>query len=117
VRDWDIRITDTVADNGSSGLFMLGEHRVTLNEFDPAGVQMSLTKDGTVASTGAGKACLGDPLAAVVWLARNASEYGAPLRAGDIVLSGALGPMVSVTRGSQIVASITALGEVSATVA
>lgn len=115
VRDWDIRITDTVADNGSSGMFVLGSHQVKLGEFEPAEVRMSLTKDGTVASTGTGDACLGDPLAALVWLARAAREYGAPLRAGDVVLSGALGPMVPVAAGSRISADITSLGEVSVT--
>jgi 2-keto-4-pentenoate hydratase len=113
VRDWDICITDTVADNGSSGLFVLGAKQVKLDEFEPAEVQMSLTKDGEVASTGSGEACLGDPLAALVWLARAARQYGSPLRAGDVVLSGALGPMVSVTAGSRISADITSLGEVS----
>lgn len=113
VRDWDIRITDTVADNGSSGMFALGATRVKLDEFEPAEVEMSLTKDGTVASTGTGAACLGDPLAALVWLARAAREYGSPLRAGDVVLSGALGPMVPVAAGSRIRADITSLGEVS----
>jgi 2-keto-4-pentenoate hydratase len=115
VRDWDIRITDTVADNGSSGMFVLGSKPVKLTDFEPAEVVMSLTKDGTVASTGTGDACLGDPLAAFVWLARAARHYGSPLRAGDVVLSGALGPMVPVASGSRIVADFTALGEVSAT--
>jgi 2-keto-4-pentenoate hydratase len=113
VRDWDIAITDTVADNASSGMFVLSSHRVTLDEFEPADVQMQLAMDGSVASTGTGSACLGDPLNALLWLARAASYYGSPLRRGEIVLSGALGPMVPVGPGSEVVASIGVLGQVS----
>jgi 2-keto-4-pentenoate hydratase len=115
VRDWDIRITDTIADNGSSGMFVLGSKEVKLDDFEPADVEMSLSKDGVVASTGTGEACLGDPLVAFAWLARTAREYGSPLRAGDVVLSGALGPMVPVKAGSRVSADFTSLGSVSAT--
>lgn len=113
VRNWDITITDTVADNASSGLFVLASHRVGIDEFTPSEVTMSMTKDGTVTSTGSGSACLGDPVNALLWLARTTCQYGAPLRSGDIVLSGALGPMVPVTPGSEFVAVIDGLGQVS----
>ncbi|TAM88084.1 MAG: 2-keto-4-pentenoate hydratase [Jatrophihabitans sp.] len=115
VRDWDIRITDTVADNASSGLFVLGTRQVPLSRFEPAEVTMTLTHNGAPASSGTGRACLGDPLAALSWLARTAREYGSPLRKGDIVLSGALGPMVAVAPGDTVVAEISNLGRVSAT--
>ncbi|MCU1656052.1 MAG: mhpD [Pseudonocardiales bacterium] len=115
VRDWDIRITDTVADNASSGLFVLGSQQVGLDVFEPADVTMTLHKDGDLVSTGDGRACLGDPLMALAWLARTAREFGAPLRAGDVVLSGALGPMVAVEPGSTVVAEVSVLGRVSAT--
>jgi 2-keto-4-pentenoate hydratase len=115
VAGWDIRITDTVADNASGGLFVLGTRRMTLAEFAPLEVTMSMTKDGQVVSEGTGAACLGDPLIALSWLARTARELGAPLRAGDVVLSGALGPMVAVEPGSSITATISSLGEVSVT--
>lgn len=114
IRDWDITITDTVADNASSGMFVLGSKPVKLDEFEPADVEMWLTKDGSVVSTGTGRACLGDPLAAMLWLARTARQYGSPLRAGDVVLSGALGPMIPVSAGSQVLAQISVLGQVSA---
>lgn len=117
IRDWDITITDTVADNASSGMYVLGTRQAKLDEFDPIDVEMELNKDGVVASTGNGRACLGDPLAAVVWLANTARQYGSPLRAGDVVLSGALGPMVTVAPGSRINAEVTSLGEVSASFA
>lgn len=113
ITDWDISITDTVADNASSGLFVLSDHRVPLTDFAPVEVSMVLNKDGQRASSGEGSACLGDPLNALVWLSRTAAVYGQPLRAGDIVLSGALGPMVAVEPGSQVTAELSVLGSVS----
>jgi 2-keto-4-pentenoate hydratase len=115
VAGWDITITDTVADNASSALFVLGSTRVTLDEFAPVDVTMTLDKNGERASSGNGAACLGDPLNALAWLARTAAEYGSPLRAGDVVLSGALGPMVTAEPGSHIVADISTLVRVSVT--
>lgn len=115
VRDWDIRITDTVADNASSGLFVLGTHRLSLSDFEPVSVTMSMTKDGEPVSDGNGAACLGDPLNALSWLARTARQFGAPLQKGAIVLSGALGPMVPVGPGNTVTAELSSLGEVTAT--
>lgn len=115
VADWDIRITDTVADNASSGMYVLGNHRVALSEFAPVAVTMALHKDGELVSSGDGAACLGDPLNALLWLARTAAAYGAPLRGGDVVLSGALGPMVVAARGAEFVADLSTLGRVSVT--
>jgi len=71
VSDWDIQLGDTVADNASSGLYVLGAERRTLDEFEPVEAQMSMTADGEVVSTGDGAACLGDPLEALAWLARR----------------------------------------------
>ncbi len=113
VADWDITIVDTVADNGSSALYVLGTETVSLESFVPKDVEMSMTVDGTVASQGNGTACLGDPLEALLWLAQTAKEYGSPLRAGQVILSGALGPMVPVTPGNTVRAEITGLGTVS----
>jgi len=115
VRDWDIQITDTVADNASSGMFVLGTHRLGLDSFDPVEVTMSMQQDGAQVSEGNGAACLGDPLNALAWLARTAREFGSPLQAGAVVLSGALGPMVPVGPGSSVTAWISSLGEVTAT--
>ncbi|WP_445188738.1 2-keto-4-pentenoate hydratase [Pseudonocardia sp. Cha107L01] len=115
VAGWDITITDTVADNASSARYVLGPTRVTLAEFAPVDVTMTLDKNGVRASSGTGAACLGDPLNALAWLARAASEYGSPLRAGDVVLSGALGPMVTAEPGSHLAADISTLGRVSVT--
>ncbi|QIV79809.1 2-keto-4-pentenoate hydratase (plasmid) [Mycolicibacterium frederiksbergense] len=115
IENWDLTIADTVADNASSGLFVLGPRRLTLAEFEPRTTVMRLYADDELVSTGEGQACLGDPLNALVWLARTASAYGNPLRSGQVVLSGALGPMVPVTPGARIHAEIEPLGTVSAT--
>ncbi|WP_329416285.1 fumarylacetoacetate hydrolase family protein [Nocardia vinacea] len=115
IADWDITIVDTVADNASSGLFVLADAGLTLEEFSPREVTMQLYSDDVLMSEGTGAACLGDPLAALSWLARTARAYGNPLRAGQIVLSGALGPMVPAPPGTRIRADIGPLGSVSAT--
>ena len=115
VSDWDIQLADTVADNASSGAYVLGETRLTLEDFEPVDVEMSMTSEGEVVSTGNGAACLGDPLNAVAWLAAAALEYGEPLRAGQVILSGALGPVHPVSPGAVVRAEITGLGSVTAT--
>ena len=115
IAGWDITFGDTVADNASSGLFVLGERRLTLDEFQPVEVSMVMRLGGDVASEGTGAACLGDPLHALAWLARTASQLRTPLRAGQIILSGALGPMVATPPGSVVTAEIGPLGSVSAT--
>jgi 2-keto-4-pentenoate hydratase len=116
VRDWSISIVDTVADNGSSALFVLGSEVAAVADLDFASRTMQLTQDGVVVSTGRGSDCLGSPLNALRWLARTARDNlalgGAPLRAGHIVLSGALGPMVPVRAGSTYVAEIDGIGSV-----
>lgn len=96
---------------------MLGDAQLTLDEFSPVDATMSMTVDGEIASTGAGSACLGDPLNALVWLAQTAQAFGQPLRSGQIILSGALGPMVPVSAGTAVAADIAGLGSVAATFA
>lgn len=113
IANWDISFADTVADNASAGGFVFGLERTTLSQFDPAAVEMSMSIDGTEVSTGSGADCLGDPINAVVWLARQARELGAPLRSGQVILSGALGPMRPVMPGNQVVATLSGLGSVS----
>ncbi len=110
VRDWSISIVDTVADNGSSALFVLGEPAVPAADIDFVSRTMSMTEDGATVSQGRGADCLGSPLLALQWLARTARDNGSPLRAGHIVLSGALGPMVAVRPGSNYVATIDGIG-------
>ncbi|WP_426247436.1 2-keto-4-pentenoate hydratase [Nocardioides sp. LHG3406-4] len=115
VEGWDITFGDTVADNASSGLYVLGDRRVGLDAFTPIEARMELEVDGSVVSTGDGTACLGDPLLALTWLARTLRELGDPLLAGQVVLSGALGPMVPVSSGAVVTARISGLGEVHTT--
>ncbi|MCG7389857.1 2-keto-4-pentenoate hydratase [Pantoea sp. ACRSB] len=114
IRNWDIHITDTIADNASSGAFVLGGTPKQLADFDLRLCGMVMTRQGEPVSTGAGAACLGHPLNAVVWLAQTMARLDTPLRAGDVVLSGALGPMVSVEPGDIIEARINGLGSVRA---
>lgn len=114
VRDWSISIVDTIADNASSALFALGDIELPLADFDPIAVPMTLTADGEVVSTGDGSACMGDPVSALVWVAETAARVGRPLRAGEVVLSGALGPMVPFTAGTRYTADLGILGTVTA---
>lgn len=109
-----LEIVDTIADNASSALYVLGEPRRTLAEVAPVDVTMTMTADGELASQGDGRDCLGDPLNALVWVAETALALGRPLRAGEVVLSGALGPMVPFPPGTRIDATISGLGTVSA---
>ena len=114
VAGWDISIVDTVADNASSGLFTLGQDRRPPGGLDLAACPMRLWRGAEEVSRGTGAACLGHPAAAVAWLAGTARSYGQPLRAGEIVLSGALGPMVPVAPGDRFTADIGGLGQVTA---
>lgn len=107
IADWDIGFTDTVADNASSGLYVVGTDGRSLSELEPRDVEMSLTINGEVRSSGNGVACLGDPLEALRWLAVQCYRFGDPLREGHLVLSGALGPFVPFEPGDHVEASIT----------
>ena len=112
--NWDIGIVDTVADNASSGLFILGGPVRRLDGLDLRALQMQMTRKDEIVSKGTGAACLGNPLNAMAWLAGELARRERPLRAGDVVLSGALGPMVPVDPGDTFEASIAGLGTVSA---
>lgn len=115
IADWDITIVDTVADNASSGLYVLGEPRRPLGDRDLRAVEMTVTDEhGATVSSGTGAACLGDPITALTWLARTTRDLGEPLRAGEVVLSGALGPMVPVRPGATYAATLSGVGSVRA---
>jgi 2-keto-4-pentenoate hydratase len=110
IADWKITFADTVADNGSSGFFVLGDEQRSLDDLDLFTCGMATEVNGAIVSVGAGAACLGHPLNAAAWLARTV-----PLRAGDLVLTGALGPMVALSQGDKVTAHIGGLGSVSFT--
>ncbi|WP_052868489.1 2-keto-4-pentenoate hydratase [Streptomyces niger] len=114
VAGWDISIVDTIADNASSGLFVLGSAPVPVTRLDLRGIRMTLTRNGAQASAGTGADCLGSPLNAAAWLASSLAAAGDPLRAGDLVLTGALGPMVAAAPGDLFEAHLSGLGSVQA---
>lgn len=115
IADWKITFADTVADNGSSGLFVLGKERKPLKGLDLWTCGMALEVNGDVVSLGAGCACLGHPLNAATWLAQTLAQRVDGLRKGDIVLTGALGPMVAIRPGDVVRATIGGLGSVGFT--
>jgi len=112
IADWKIGLLDTVVDNASSGVYVLGDSPRTLTQFDLELCGMLMECNGSTVSVGTGAACLGNPINAALWLARKMVEVGRPLVAGDIILSGALGPMVKVTAGDAVSVRIGGLGQV-----
>ena len=114
IADWRISILDTVADNASSGAYVLGGAPVRLDAIDLRLCGMTMESGGEPVSVGCGAACLGNPLAAALWLARTMAAAGRPLAAGDVILSGALGPMVPVRPGAAYRARINGVGGVTA---
>lgn len=102
IQDWKIKIQDTVADNASCGVFVLGDQLVDIANLDLALCGMVLEKNGEIVVTGAGAASMAHPVNAMVWLANMLGSLGIPLKAGDIVLSGAMGAMVPVAKGDNL---------------
>ncbi len=111
--DWNIRIVDTVGDNASCGLYVLGGRPVPLTAVDLRTIPMRMDIDGETVATGEGSACLGHPLQAARWLADVMSQRGTPLRAGDVVMTGALGPMKPLAAGNSVVCDFGPLGTVT----
>ncbi|PTQ55144.1 MAG: 4-oxalocrotonate decarboxylase [Candidatus Carbobacillus altaicus] len=102
IQDWQIKLADTIADNASSGLFILGEKVRALDIMDLAEVKMRLYKNGEFVNEGKGSDVLGHPLKSVAWLANFLGRYGVALEKDEIVLSGAISAAVSCVPGDII---------------
>lgn len=113
VENWEIKIQDTIADNASCGLFVLGDRAVDPRKIDLATCGMVVEKNGSIISTGAGAAALGSPVNCVTWLANTLGQFGIPLKAGEIILSGSLVPLEPVQAGDFMSVSIGGIGSAS----
>lgn len=113
IADWKITFADTVADNGSSAFFVLSSQGLPLLGLDLEGAKMEMTVNGVLSSSGVGSAALGNPLNAAAWLAQTLAGRGEHLKAGDILLAGALGPMVALSPGDVVQAQIGGIGACS----
>jgi 2-keto-4-pentenoate hydratase len=111
--DWEIGLADTIADNASSGLYVLGEKPVKVDTVNLSQIGMVLYKNEEIANTGVGAAALGNPATCVAWLANKLYEFGISLKAGEVILSGALSAAVSAEPGDQFKVRMAHLGEVS----
>ena len=113
IRDWKIKIQDTVADNASCGVFVLGDSAVSPRKVDLSTCGMVLEKNGEIIATGSGAAAMGSPVNAITWLANTLGRLGVPLKAGEVVLSGALAAMFPCAAGDNFRVSIGGIGACS----
>lgn len=114
VKDWEIKLSDTVADNASSGLYILGDNKIHLSEIDLPSIQMSLYKNGEFINQGTGEAVLGNPATCVAWLANKLHWFKGSLNAGEVILSGALSAAIEAKPGDRFTADFgEKLGRVS----
>ena len=113
IQDWKIAIQDTVADNASCGLFVLGDQAVSPRKIDLVTCGMVVEKNGQIISTGAGAAALGSPVNCVAWLANTLGRFGISLKAGEVILSGSLVPLEPVKAGDFMQVSIGGMGTAS----
>jgi len=113
IKNWDVKITDTIADNASASHWVVGHQPAKLSNIDLLNCKMVMENNGKIVSEGVGKNCLGSPINATLWLAQQMVKMGRPLQAGEVILTGALGPMVNVQAGDNFRATIDGVGEVS----
>ena len=113
VKDWKIKLADTVADNASSGYYVLGGKPTRIEDIDLELIGMVLTKNGELVNTGVGAAALGNPASCVAWLANKLSEFDITLHAGEVILSGALSAAEVATQGDTFTARFAHIGQVS----
>ncbi|MEP5764242.1 MAG: fumarylacetoacetate hydrolase family protein [Halieaceae bacterium] len=110
IQDWNIKIEDTVADNASCGVYVLGANEVDPRDYDLPNLHMKIFKNGELHSEGLGSAVQGNPLTAVAWLANTLGEFGIPFKAGEIILSGSLAPLIPVVAGDKMSLEIAGIG-------
>ena len=110
IDDWKIRIQDTVADNASCGVFVVGRRHTDPRSIDLAGVQMRMWRNGEPAGSGLGSAVQGHPAEAVAWLANTLGAFGIPFRRGELILLGALAPLGPAAAGDRFSMEIEGLG-------
>lgn len=113
IRNWEIRIQDTVADNASCGVFVLGDAALDPRDLDLPNLKMTIWKNGEYHSEGLGSAVQGNPLTAVAWLANTLGEFGIPFKAGEVILSGSLAPLIPVVAGDEMRLEIEGVGSCS----
>jgi len=112
IENWDITLADTIADNASCGLYVLGTEPKQITSFSLIDCGMSFTKNNAIVATGSGAACLDSPLLSAYWLAKIMARNRMPISAGEVILTGALGPMVVLEKGDNIDVTISGLGRV-----
>jgi 2-oxopent-4-enoate/cis-2-oxohex-4-enoate hydratase len=113
IRDWKIKIQDTVADNASCGVFVIGADRIKPRDLDLAAVKMDIRKNGEHIASGLGSAVQGHPATAVAWLANKLGRFGIPFLAGEIILSGSLAPLLPITSGDRFDMTLAGIGQAS----
>ena len=113
IKDWKIKIQDTVADNASCGVFVLGKDRVKPHALDLAAVKMDIRKNGEHVASGTGAAVQGHPATAVAWLANTLGKFGIPFLAGEVILSGSLAPLLPAVPGDRFEMTLHGIGNAS----
>jgi len=113
ITDWKIKIQDTVADNASCGVYVLGNAQAKADEHDLPNLQVVVKKNGEFLSEGVGSAVQGNPLTAVAWLANTLGEFGIPFKAGEVILSGSLVPLEPVIAGDLMEMELEGIGSCS----
>ena len=111
IHDWKVKIQDTVADNASCGVMVLGDRLVDPRRVDLNTCGMVIEKNGEVIATGSGAATLGSPVSAVAWLANTLGRLGIGLRAGEVILSGSLAALLPVSAGDNLRATVGGIGD------
>ena len=113
IKDWNIRIQDTIADNASCGVYVLGDASADPKDHDLPNLKITVWKNGSLLSEGLGSAVQGNPLTAVAWLANTLGRFGIPFKAGEVILSGSLVPLEPVVAGDKMEMELHGIGRAS----